>query len=309
MNCDWVKSNLTLYVYHELPDDLHYELRQHVGRCSGCAGELQALESFQEIMSAEPRVEPSPSLLAASRMRLEEALDGAAQQHGWRLLDPMIWLRQLRFSPALAAALLMVGFAGGAGTVWRIASNANTPSIEGAPATAPAEASISGIRSITQQPGTNQVQITYDSVTPQKVEGALNDQRIQQLLLFAARSNTNSGLRMDSVDLLTKNPEQQPIRDALKGALLYDSNPGVRLKALEALGPYVQQDTSVRDAVLEALERDANPGVRANAIHLLQPVRVDGSVRHVLERLSSGDKSEFIRNQSHRILVALPEID
>ena len=36
-------------------------------------------------------------------------------------------------------------------------------------------------------------------------------------------------------------------------ALRYDSNPGVRLKAIEGLGSYVKDDVRVRDAVLEAL--------------------------------------------------------
>ena len=312
MNCNWVKANLTLHVYDELADDVRYELEQHVSRCGDCAGELRSLREFRDAMSAAPQLEPTPNLLAASRMRLQEALENAEQHRGWRLLDPVSWLRQMKFSPALAAVLLIVGFAGGAGTVWRIAAN-GTPVISdksntgGGPG--PQEASIAGIRSISQQPGTNNVEITYDTVIPQKVEGSLNDQRIQQLLLFAARNNGNSGLRMDSMDLLSQNPDNRRIREALKAALLYDTNPGVRLKALEALGPYVKEDISVRNAVLQSLENDSNPGVRAEAIHLLQPVRVDGSVRQVLQRLSQQDQSDYIRKQSRRMLATLPEID
>jgi hypothetical protein len=83
----------------------------------------------------------------------------------------------------------------------------------------------------------------------------------------------------------------------------------VRLKALESLGPYVKEDTSVRDAILQALQNDSNPGVRAEAIHFLQPVRADSSVRQVLEKLASEDKSEFIRLQASRTLASMPEID
>ena len=102
---------------------------------------------------------------------------------------------------------------------------------------APVESSvISGIRSVTQEPGSNQVHIKYDTVSSQEAEGSLNDQRIQQLLLFAARNNYNSGVRMDSVDLLSQQPQDMRAREALLYALRYDSNPGVRLKALDALG-------------------------------------------------------------------------
>ncbi|MGE0407206.1 MAG: HEAT repeat domain-containing protein [Candidatus Korobacteraceae bacterium] len=310
MNCEWAKSNLTLFVYEELPDDLRYELERHLERCPDCTEELNSLRQFHEAMSALPRPDADPNLLAAARIRLSEALEETEQNYGWRLLDPVAWLRQIRFSPALASVLLIAGFAGGVGTTWRMAANPGTGPVAVSTANVqPVQASISGIRSITQLPNTNQVEISYDTVVPQKVEGSLQDQRIQQLLLFAARSNSNSGVRMDSVDLLTQNPHDLRIREALKSALLYDSNPGVRLRALESLGTFITQDISVRDAVLQALESDHNPGVRAQAIHMLQPVRVDGSVRVVLQRLSREDQSQFIREQSRMMLATLPEID
>jgi HEAT repeats/Putative zinc-finger len=307
MNCEWVKANITLYVYEELPDDGRYELEQHVARCTDCAGELDTMRAFRTTMSDAPQLEPTPNLLAASRMRLQEALETAEQNRGWRLLDPMSWLRQMKFSPALAAALLIVGFAVGVGTAWRMVPRGVVPGTVAS--TQPAEASIAGIRQITQIPGSNNVEINYDTVVPQKTEGSLNDARIQQLLLYAARSNYNSGVRQDSVDLLSRKPDDSHIRQALTASLLYDTNPGVRLKALESLGPYVKDDTAVRDAVLEALQNDANPGVRAEAIHLLQPVRADGSVRTVLQRLAKEDRSDFIRRQASRVLASLPQID
>src|SRR5204862_2226560 len=141
------------------------------------------------------------------------------------------------------------------------------------------ESSVTGIQSISQEPGSNQINIKYNTVSTQEAQGSLNDQRIQQLLLFAARNNYNSGVRMDSVDLLTQKPNETHVREALIYALRYDSNPGVRLKALEALGPFVREDVRVRDVVLEALLNDNNQGLRTEALHLLQPVRADGSVR------------------------------
>jgi hypothetical protein len=296
-------------VYQELPDDLQYELEQHVERCADCAAELRSLQLFRETMSAAATPELTPNLLAASRIGLGESLEQVEQIRGWRLLDPVSWLRQMKFSPALASALLIAGFAGGVGTAWRIAAPAPQAAQVAPMSVAGAQDPIAGIRSISQQPNSNQVEITYETLVPQKLEGSLQDLRIQQLLLLAARNNTNSGVRMDSVDLLTQKPEDVRIREALQAALLYDSNAGVRLRALEALGPFVKQDISVRDSVLEALDSDNNPGVRALAIHLLQPVRVDSSVRSVLQRLSREDQSQFIREQSRGMLATLPEID
>ena len=114
---------------------------------------------------------------------------------------------------------------------------------------------------------------------------------------------------MDSVDLLTQKPNETHVREALIYALRYDSNPGVRLKALEALGPYVREDVRVRDVVLEALLNDNNQGLRTEALHLLQPVRADGSVRRVLQKLAEGDQNQYIRSQARSEIAQLPEID
>ena len=311
MKCEWVKENILLYVYNELPDDARYELEQHLARCANCTAELKTTRSFHALLSELPVEEPSPNLVAASRMRLQEGLETATQVRFWHRLifDPAAWLRQVRFAPALAAAIFIVGFAGGIGTTYKILSGNGGTSIAAVPVSAPAESSITGIQSITQDPGSNHISIKYNTVSTQEAQGSLNDQRIQQLLLFAARNNYNSGVRMDSVDLLTQEPNNTHVREALIYALRYDSNPGVRLKALDGLGAFVKSDPRVRDALLEALVQDSNPGARAEALHLLEPVRADSSVRAVLEQLAQGDQNPYIRSQARIMLAQLPEFD
>jgi HEAT repeats len=313
MKCEWVKENILFYVYDELADDARFELEQHVTRCKNCAFELEGTRSFRASIVEPALDEPSPNLLAASRMKLQESLETAEQNGFWRrlMVDPAAWLQQMRFSPALAAMLLIAGFAGGIGATYKIVGgNAGNFSSTAVLSTQqPVESSISGIRSVTQQPGSNQVSIQYDTVSTQQMQGSLNDQRIQQLLLFAARNNYNSGVRLDSVDLLTQQPSDIHVREALMYALRYDSNPGVRLKALDGLGPFVKDDIRVRDTVLEALMSDSNPGVRTEAFHLIEPVRVDSSVRIVLQKLAASDHNQYIRSQARTLLAQLPEID
>ncbi|HXW90201.1 MAG TPA: HEAT repeat domain-containing protein [Terriglobales bacterium] len=313
MKCVWVKDNVLLYVYNELPDDARYELEQHLARCPDCTAELKAARKFHAVLSELPVEEPSPNLLAASRMRLQEALETAQPGGFWRRLafDPGAWLRQVQLAPALAAVLFILGFAGGVGTSYKLMSNSgNLESL--VPRTAPpaaTESSIAAIRSISQNPGSSTVSIQYDTISTQQAQGSLNDQRIQQLLLFAARNNYNSGVRMDSVDLLTQQPNDNQVREALIYALRYDSNPGVRLKALDGLAASVKSDARVRDALLEALLVDSNLGVRAEALHLLEPVRADSSVRAVLERLAQHDENAYIKSQARSVLAQLPEFD
>ena len=51
MNCEWVKSSVTLYIYDELPDDARYELEQHVERCAACAGDVKSAQAFKAAMA------------------------------------------------------------------------------------------------------------------------------------------------------------------------------------------------------------------------------------------------------------------
>lgn len=311
MKCEWVKDNILLYVYNELADDARYELEQHLARCANCAAELKAARSFHSTLSQLPVEEPSPNFLASSRMRLQEALETTEQGGFWQRLvfDPAAWLRQISLSPALAAAIFIVGFAVGIGATYKYVSGNQQVAGELPNAAQPAQASISGIRSISQDPGSNTVNIKYDTVSPQEAQGSLNDQKIQQLLLFAARNNYNSGVRMDSVDLLTQTPNDTQVREVLIYSLRYDSNPGVRIKALEALSPYVKDDVRVRDAMLEALINDSNPGVRTQCMHSLERVRADSSVRAVFQKLADSDQNQYIRSQARTVLAQLPEID
>ena len=308
MKCEWVQENILLHIYNELQDDARYELEQHVARCAECAAELKASRQLQASLSQFPVEEPSPNLVAASRMRLQEALETTEQGGFWERLvfDPGAWLRPIKLAPALAAAIFIVGLAGGMGATYQVMNGRNPVSPL---ATAPSESSITGIQSITQQPGSSEIKIKYNTVSTQEAEGSLNDQRIQQLLLFATRNNYNSGVRMDSVDLLTQTPNDVRVREALLYALRYDSNPGVRLKAIEGLGSYVKDDVRVRNALLEALVNDSNPGVRCQAIHLLEPVRADSSVRVVLQKLAENEQNQYIRSQARNVLAQTAEID
>jgi len=307
MNCDWVQQNVSLYLYNELADDARHELEQHIRRCPACAAELTDQQAFQAQMSALPVAEPSASFLASARMRLQEELEHTEQNRAWYsrfVFDPAAWMRQVRFSPALATVLLMIGFGSGVGTMYSVLGSTHPPK------TTPVEASIAGITSIDHQPNSNKVKIQYDRILPESLEGAMNDPRIQELLLFAAKSNSNNpGARLSAVEALTSKLDDPAAREALTYALRYDSNPGVRLKALEGVGSYVKQDIRVRNAVLEALLNDSNLGVRSGALTALEPVRADSSVRMAFQQLAKEDPSDYIRTESQRELSLMPNID
>jgi hypothetical protein len=308
MNCDWIKENVVLFIYEELPDDARFEFEQHVQRCIGCRRELDAAREFKSDMSAYPVQDVSPNFLTSNRMALQESLEHAQQQRsGWGMFvfDFAGWMHQIKLAPALTMALLMIGFAGGTITTYRIAGpNGAGPK----PTPGIVDANVANIVSVAPEAGSNKVQITYDTLSQQTLESTTDDPRIQKLLLLAMR-NRNSGVTLDSIDILKKQSEDNAVREALVYALRYDRNPGVRLKALDGLKGYVKDDRHVRDAVVDALVHDTNAGVRSEAISLLDPVKADSSVREALQFLAERDQNKFIRSESKRYLASTPNLD
>jgi len=314
MTCDWTKDNVVFYIYDELADDAKFAFEQHVRHCLGCRRELDAALEFKGGMQALPVKDVPPSFLAANRMQLQETLEHAEQKRNFLsslVFDLTGWMHQVKLAPALTAALLMIGFAGGALTAYRMTADGGKPTgglTSQEPATVDA-ANVAQIDSVTPQANGNQVQIKYNTLQPQTVNGSTDDPRIRQLLLLAARNNRNSGVVLDSLDVLTRTPEDNAVREALVYALRYDKNPGVRLKSLEGLKGYVKDDVHVRDAVIEALLHDNNAGVRQEAIGLLDAVKADSSVRAALMVLAERDQNKFIREESKRYLASTPHLD
>lgn len=308
MNCETVRANVILYVYDDLADDQRFEMVQHLERCATCKREWESARDFRDQLAALPVPEPTPNLLAASRMRLQDALETAPQHAAWRwAFDPAAWLRQMKFSPALAAMILIIGFAGGIMTAFGVWPDIGRTYV--VPTTSPNETSIAGIRGITMEPGSKTVRVKYDQLQPESAQGSIDDPRIQQLLLYAAQNQQNSGVRVESIDLLAQKAGDPRVRQALMFALRYDRNPGVRLRALDGLQAYVAQDVQVRNAIVEALLNDPNQGVRTEAIHLLQPVKADSSVRSAFQQLADNEDNEYLRGEAQRTLDSLPPID
>jgi hypothetical protein len=227
----------------------------------------------------------------------------------------------LQAAPVAACLLLLAGVGAGSLGEYKLAGNraahimAARVQAQPAPAAgvaAPAE--IASISSIVRQPNSHMVEVRYNQLVPQRLEGSLDDPAIRQLLMLASQNSASTGVRDDSVGLMAAeckaghSCKAAGIRDALMVALRYDKNDGVRKKALEGLEPYVAEDMRVRDAVLEALMNDSDPRIRTAAINILEPVEGDTSVRQVLHSVANTDRNPYIRTVSRQVLDSVPEI-
>jgi hypothetical protein len=325
MNCEIAHERIMAAAYGELADEQTHELERHMAECPACHEEREQLLALKVLADANPVLEPAPNLVARSRRRLEEALDALPSRRWYELLGQRTMNNFAGLQAAPLAACLLLAAGAGAGTVGgyefaqnraaRTAAAANVAQQAlNAPQDEAEQAEVANISSIVRKPNSNVVEVRYNQVIPQRMEGSLNDPAIRQLLMLASENSASAGVRDDSVGLLAAecraghSCQAAGIRDALMVALRYDKNAGVRQKALQGLEPYVAEDMRVRDAVLEALLNDSDPRIRSAAVGILEPVEGDTSVRQVLHSVADTDENPYIRTVSRQVLSREPEI-
>jgi anti-sigma factor RsiW len=321
MNCELAHERIVTAAYGELPDEQVHELERHVRNCAECGTEREQLLALKVLAEANPVIEPDANLVARSRRRLEEALDALPPKRWYEWLSQRMVnnFAALQAAPIGACLLLIVG--AGAGVLGgyevtqsraaHVAAQPEQPTAR--PKTGLQGAEIASISSIARVPNSEMVDVTYNQVVPQRLEGSLDDPDIRQLLLMASQNSEPTSVRGDSVGLLVAecraghSCQAAGIRDALMVLLRYDQDAGVRAKALEGLQPYVVEDVRVRDAVLEALMNDSDPKIRTSAITILEPVEADTSVRQVLHTVANSDENPHIRTVSRQVLSRVPQ--
>lgn len=323
MKCEMAQENIILAIYGELPDEHAGALEQHLTACEECRCELNSMRILDEQLALLPVVEPSPNLLTQSRMRLDDALD-LIPPHGFlhRLrTNYFAWVGHVQSAPALATLLLGVGFlAGNFINRYEVARHPK-PIVHEEPASPSnsTNSSIANITGIVQTPNSELVQVKYNRIVPESVEGSLDSPAIRELLLLGTRAAANDGVRVNSVSLLADEcraghaclggADPKGIRNQLLVSMLYDEDAGVRLTALQGLQHYVGQDPRVRDAIAEALSRDPSADVRKEAIATLGPVKTDSTVRQVLRTVSTQDENPYIRTASFNALQGAGNIE
>ncbi len=319
MKCEVTQRLIVQYIYGELADEGCHDLEQHVSGCERCRNELQVYEALRHAMSLVPVEEPSANLVAQSRILLDDALD--------QLPPPSLWMRietgvsgffaQLQAAPGMAVALAVLGLGIGAtaGHYWKRTGAVQPIAQFAFPATTAAAPTVFSVSGIVQHPNTKMVEVHFNQMVPATVEGSMDDPEVQKLLLLAAQNTGDPGVQGDSVGLLAEQCKAGhycdggPVRTALMVALRYDRDPGVRLKALQGLQPYVAQDVRVRDAILESLMHDPSQPIRSQALQMLEPVQADSSVRVVLQTVSTQDDNPQMREASLKVLQAIPETE
>ena len=320
MQCKDLERLAVFYACDELAPGERQAVEQHAAACAACAASLAREQQLIEAVRSRLADEPSAVLLAQCRGDLADGLEDASQSGLRRRL--MAWLRPATWfvvRPAWTAALcIMLGIALGI-TLPRWLQNLDaqpqgTMSASSVIVRPTSELSAQDLRSVSRisfVPGEVEggpgVQFFYSAEQPRVFTGTLDDGDVRRALMYVVQNGLqfDSGLRLDSLEVLRSRSDDAEVRSAFCFAARNDRNPGVRLKALEALRGFEQEDV-VRKTFIDALLRDDNPGVRVEAINALRamadrPALVgppDAELLKVLRDRMKNDPNSYIRLQS-----------
>jgi hypothetical protein len=331
-HCQEIERLIVLYACGELEAVERARVEEHLKTCVSCAALADREQRLLQVVTTCQPAEPSPVLLTRCRNELKQAVAMAGSTvTGWQrlaeafaaarrqlsALAPANWLERFSGWRAVhpvwsAAVLILIGAALGSIVPRGLRrENASFPPSPSMTISALSDrdlrnAAISGINWLpggSSQPPSIEVHLTAQ--TPVILRGTVDDSDVKRLLSFVLENSQqfDSGVRLDSVEVLKNRGDDTGVRQALCYAARSDRNPGVRLKALEALRGFEQND-QVRQTLLEALMQDENTGVRVEAINALKALaeqraaRLDAGVIKVLRDRMQRDPNPYIRIQS-----------
>ena len=144
------------------------------------------------------------------------------------------------------------------------------------------------------------VQISFDEMRRQTLHGRVQDPEIEKMLIYAATSYGNPGVRLETIDILKERAGGRAVHNALLHLVGHDRNAGVRLKALDSLKQF-GQDPGVRQALIRVLTSDDNPGMRVQAIDMLMTAH-DRNLVGVLQGVAEKEQNNYVRMKCRNAL-------
>ncbi len=328
IRCEEIEHLALLYVCDELDPAVRAALEAHTRQCPTCAAVVSrearlhlAIASFDQPADSLDR---SGLLLARCRGELAEALDDkqarADRPHSLAVFSPAAWWTVVRntlvYHPAMSMAVLVVagflaGVAGQRSHVTSPVSPRPVMTVSAAPKLTEQQLQSAGSANVAwvtpSGSRTPTVQVQLMSQEPMNIVGSPDDADVQRALTFVLANGQrfDSGVRMDSLEVLRTRCADPEVRRAVCTAARSDRNPGVRIKALETLRGF-ERDSLVRQTLIEVLQNDSNSGVRVEAVNLLvNALRAEDSsgsadpkVLAVLRYRLRNDPNNYVRLQS-----------
>lgn len=300
-------------IYGELGDNETGVVTSHLRECMDCQELLADLNRVQAVLEQSSPEVPE-AFLQQSRERLRLKLH--SRPDAARREEPS-WLERLkgliRTSPvpvqfAGALAMLCVGIMIGYLTFSPL--GVETPGSGDFDPFASGNVRVSSVSFQKTNEPSGEVELSFYASRPFKIQGDVDDPRIQRLLAYALINEQNPGTRLRAVNTIGAQPVGEgtdlEIQAALIGALRTDSNPAVRQQALATLAKH-PFTPAIKEAVLGVLAYDENAKLRIEAISVLEAVvtaghDIEADVIDALQDRIQKDDNSFIRLRAQAVL-------
>ena len=306
MKCEKYQELILLDRYGEIDVSSKRALLKHIEACPICAAERIRTESIFELLNKKEETEIDPEWLKSMRNQMVAHLQvtksrSASYRFDWERILGIFRSPALRF--AYSAMLLAVGFGvgkfecsqGGSGIIPQL----NVGQMAGQ-TQQPQQVDIASmlqdgkLRNVDLQelPG-QQLQVTFQGMKDYQMIGTSEDKNIQEILAYIMLHESNTGLRMRSLESLTAQPDSL-VKQLLIYSILNDDNEGVRLKAIRSLHNY-PPSPQLRQAFMRALMTDKNSAVRIEAMEGLGKMVSDDQVRDILAIAAANDENDYVK--------------
>lgn len=281
-------DQLLLYLVDELSPGERKTVEAHLRSCRVCQKLLEEQRSILHALRAQPKLEPSETLLDGCRTRLRHRLQAESAGKSWirfleRIRDGVpaqIPTRQL----AVVTAVFLFGLVVGRFLPDRNGGASAREALLALQSSMP----VGNFRVAPTAGGADGVEIRFDAVQEKVLQGSLEDPDIRYALSYALVNDPRDDIRLKTVDLLGEATEDELVRKALIHTLENDENPGVRLKAIKILKT-LPVNESIKKILIGTLFKDSNAGVRIEAARALDQME-DPDVQSILEKRAKYDE-------------------
>ena len=312
-----------LSLYHELSEQEQTVLDNHLATCERCRVELADLKKIHATLTHhQPAAIQEPLLQDARRnLRLRIKTDSEKKSLWSKVQGTLDRILAPPLQVALGgAAMLVIGIIVGY-FVLKLPSEKNLVMRQTSFASSAMEAGesqITNIRFLDRNEQNGDVEFTFETMTPVRIHGNINDENVQKVLARALVSDQNAGIRLRAVNMIGTQTEQKqtraPVLDAdvktaLIIALLHDRNLGVRNEALNVLKNYLPDPVIVR-ALLNVLANEKNTGLKIAAINSLDLSKYENQPmnREILDMFKNKAQSDDNNYIRIRAKLALQEV-
>jgi hypothetical protein len=306
------KELLRLSFIDELNEEDRRVLDDHVKTCGECRGEVDEMRKLGTLLGRGQRFPVTDQMLDEARRELRAALrlEQSRRPFWGGILEQIDVLLAPSVRIALGSALMVVvGLVAGY-VLFKPSEVAGVSGIAQAVGQSnlqSTETKITNFRFVGQTFQGNDVEFTFDLLTPVHMKGNISDPTVQRVMAQALMNDQNPGARLRTVSAIADQAEKmndsdKEIKVALLQAAKGDANVGVRKQALRALQRF-PLDNEIKDALLFVLKNEENPGIRIEVISFLQSPElsrqvVDQDLLNVLKNRMQSDNNNYVRTRA-----------